>query len=186
MRSCDRYLCTPVLRTNLVMKQNVKALLRHRGLTQKDLADYCHRSESWIGKILDLTSDRKFPLKYWEKISDMLRVETYQLIQPGLTLPTERRKGQRRTGTDRRQQMIQQSVRDALSTMTITERDVALLMRVKLLDAEGQAQVLRSLEALPRPRTRGTRKLTTPDPSESSAPSSSTLREIPPRGTGRR
>lgn len=87
---------------NLLMKQNVSTLLRQRKLSQKDLAMYCHRKESWISKILTVPS-REFPMKYWDKIADFLGVSTYQLLQPGMSNLTERRAGvDRRSVKDRR------------------------------------------------------------------------------------
>lgn len=99
------------MHANRQMKMNVDALLRGRRLARKDLADWCRRSESWISKIMILDSPREFPLKYWDKIADFFGISTYQLIQPGVHSLTERRKGQRRTGVERR--VIRVSVSDA-------------------------------------------------------------------------
>lgn len=57
------------MHANRQMKLNVAALLRGRHLTQKDLADWCRNSESWISKIMKLESSREFPLKYWQQYS---------------------------------------------------------------------------------------------------------------------
>jgi hypothetical protein len=90
------------MHANRQMKQNVSALLKGRHLTQKDLAMWCRKSESWASKILDLNSTREFPLKYWDRIADFFGVATYQLLQPGISAVTERRRTQRRSAQERR------------------------------------------------------------------------------------
>lgn len=90
------------MHANRQMKQNVLALLKGRRLTQRDLAQWCRRSESWASKILELDSTREFPLKYWDRIADFFGISTYQLLQPGISAVTERRKGERRSGIERR------------------------------------------------------------------------------------
>jgi hypothetical protein len=90
------------MHANRQMKQNVLALLKGRRLTQRDLAQWCRRSESWLSKNLELDSVREIPLKYWDRIADFFGISTYQLLQPGIGSATERRKGDRRTGKDRR------------------------------------------------------------------------------------
>lgn len=90
------------MHANRQMKLNIAALLRGRHLHQKDLADWCRNTESWISKIMKLESSREFPLKYWDRIADFFGVETYQLLQPGIASQTERRKAERRSGKERR------------------------------------------------------------------------------------
>lgn len=90
------------LKANLLMKRNVDALLRARGQTRRDLARWCHRGDAWIAKIM-AEDHREFPMKYFDRIADFFGIATYQLLQPGITPLTERRKStDRRTGQDRR------------------------------------------------------------------------------------
>lgn len=84
------------MRANLVMKQNVKHYIRERGLSQKGLAMYCYKKESWASKILTVEK-RSFPPRYYDRIADYLGVSLYELFRPGLSHLTERR-----SGTDRR------------------------------------------------------------------------------------
>src|SRR3990167_10655822 len=101
------------MRANALIKANIDALLRARGLTRKDLAQWCRRSESWISKIMS-EDRREFPMKYWDRIGDFLGIAAYQLLQPGLGGVGERRKGERRAGNDRRISALNQRVRVSL------------------------------------------------------------------------
>lgn len=56
------------LPANELIKENVKALLKIRNRTQKDLAQWCRRSEGWISKILG-EKRRQFPYKYLNRIA---------------------------------------------------------------------------------------------------------------------
>jgi hypothetical protein len=90
-----------------ILKDNIDALLRHRGKTRKQLAQFCLRRwdktvESWISHIMR-NPNRSFQIKYLDRMAEFLGVEPYQLLQPGITAWTERRSGKdRRRGTDRR------------------------------------------------------------------------------------
>lgn len=98
----DIYPMSPSLKANYLMKQNVSAILRAKHKTQKDLAMYCHRKESWISKILTVDV-REFPMKYYDRIADFLGVPVYQLFIPGVANSTERRSGlDRRKSPERR------------------------------------------------------------------------------------
>lgn len=125
------------LRANLLMKQNVRALLRVRGATQKDLADWCRKGESWLSKILDEKPEnkREFPMKYFDRIADFLGVQTYQLFQPGISGLSERRKGSdRRIGAERRirSSRLPTSTREALMALLsqLADEDVADFARM--------------------------------------------------------
>ena len=85
------------MRANLLLKTNIQSLLRARGNNQKDLAQWCRRSESWLSHIFK-DPDREIPTKYLDRIADFFGLATYQLFQPGVGRSTERR-----TGMDRRQ-----------------------------------------------------------------------------------
>jgi hypothetical protein len=97
------------MRANQLLKNNVIALLKARGNTRKDLAQWCYRGESWISKILK-EPRREFPNKYLDRIADFFGLATYQLFQPGLTHDTERRRSERRVGKDRRMSHAQRTM----------------------------------------------------------------------------
>jgi hypothetical protein len=63
---------------------------------------WCRRTDSWLSKILDDQGNRGLPLKYLDRIADFFGIATYQLFQPGISPLLERRKGERRSGLDRR------------------------------------------------------------------------------------
>lgn len=130
------------MHANRQMKLNIDALLRGRRLARKDLADWCHRSESWISKIMTLDSPREFPLKYWDKIADFFGIATYQLLQPGVNSLTERRKAQRRTGVERRITRVSVSGGPAFSTQSLIREVLSLddedlgLLRATIAEAK--------------------------------------------------
>lgn len=136
------------MHANRQMKQNVAALLKGRGLTQKDLADWCHKTQTWASKILDLNSPRVFPLKYWDKIADFLGVSTYQLLQPGISSVTERRKTQRRSGKERRVGRKSASASDHQSGFT----DQALIQEVLSVPFDERPFLFQSIAELKRRR----------------------------------
>lgn len=106
------------VQAHILIKQNVSALLRIRHKKAKDLAQYCHRSESWISKILS-EPRRQFPYKYLDRMADFLGVSTYQLLQPGFTQESERRSGfDRRRAKERR---INDALRGMLPTAELIE-----------------------------------------------------------------
>lgn len=90
------------LRTALILRRNIESLLKARGQTQHDLAQWCRRSDAWLSKILDVNANRGLPLKYLDRIADFFGIATYQLFQPGINPLLERRKAERRSGLDRR------------------------------------------------------------------------------------
>ena len=96
MASLDVVTLYPPMRANLLLKENILALLRVRGNTRKDLSQWCRRTESWISKIFK-QPDREIPIKYLDRIADFFGLATYQLFQPGIARATERR-----TTVDRR------------------------------------------------------------------------------------
>lgn len=101
------------LKSQILMKRNIKFLIRHRGKTQVGLAKHLRRgsvsdkdANSWLSHCLDESNDRKkLPLEYWDRAADYLGVNTYHFFQPGLgrNPDTERRKGgDRRKWVERR------------------------------------------------------------------------------------
>jgi len=140
------------------MKSNIDALLRARGQTRKDLAQWCRRTESWISKIMR-EDRREFPMQYFDRIADFFGIATYQLLQPGITPLTERRsKGTpRRSGKDRRISALR-LLADAPPHLVVSlePEEVARLQRIRLLNA-ADVQKLDELlrEATRRPGRRG-------------------------------
>lgn len=90
------------MKINYLLRQNIDALLTGRGQHRKDLAMFCRRSESWVSQIFT-KPDRNIPLKYLDRIAAFFGITAYQLLQPGISPLTERRKVRdRRSGVDRR------------------------------------------------------------------------------------
>jgi DNA-binding Xre family transcriptional regulator len=142
------------MKANLLLKHNIGALLRARGQTQKDLAQWCHRTEAWLSKIFT-DEKRGVPLKYLDRIGDFFGIATYQLLQPGITPLTERRsRVDRRNGRDRRMSVLQLTTghRTQLS-VALEPEEVARLQRIRLLvDADLQKvdELLREVTKRPR------------------------------------
>jgi hypothetical protein len=116
------------MKANLLLKQNIQALLRARHQNQTDLAQWCRKSESWISHIFRSDS-RGVPLKYLDRIADFFGIATYQLLQPGITPLTERRGKTRRSGADRRVSHISHVLRDqdqGISDRSLVNEIVAL------------------------------------------------------------
>lgn len=131
------------MRVKALLRHNIDALLSARGLTRKDLAQWCRRKESWLSKALSddpKNANRELPTKYWDRIADFFGLATYQLIQPGISPLTERRGGaDRRRGRDRR---IETSVRIVFNDM---ERDRALVHEMLSLEPDERQRLLRLL-----------------------------------------
>lgn len=88
------------MRTELVLNENVRELLRRRGLSQRDLADWMGHHETWLSKILK--EERGLKLKEVDRMADFFGMKSYQLLAPGIGPLTERRRGDRRSGRERR------------------------------------------------------------------------------------
>lgn len=145
------------MKASYLLKQNIAAILTARGLTQHDLAFWCHKSDSWLSKILDDKptigkKPRGLPLKYLDRIADFFGIATYQLFQPGISPLTERRQSTRRSGRDRRISQVQQSVvtSTASAIASLTSEDVADILRLKSLGGEARAAVRRSMATVER------------------------------------
>lgn len=90
------------LKSHILLKENIDALLEKRGMNRKDLAQWCRNSESWISKIFR-NPNKHMPSQYLDRIADALGVAVYQLYQPGISRMAERRIGtDRRSGQERR------------------------------------------------------------------------------------
>lgn len=89
------------MRAERILAENISAILRARGLSQKDLAQWCEHTETWLSSIL--RGERHFRVIDYDRIADFFGIAVYQLFQPGISQVTERRKGRdRRSGRDRR------------------------------------------------------------------------------------
>jgi hypothetical protein len=143
------------MHANRLLKHNIDALLKARHQTRHDLAQWCRRSDAWLSKILsDNPGDqaRGLPLKYLDRIADFFGIASYQLFQPGISPLMERRKGDRRSGRDRRVSAVNHHVREQVSSVVanLTSEDVADLLRLKALSSESRAVQRQSLETLAR------------------------------------
>lgn len=159
------------MRATLLLKRNIDTLLKARGQTRKDLADWCRRSEGWISQILKdppaVGPERGIPIKYLDRIADFFGIATYQLFQPGISAITERRKsGERRKYTDRRISRAFPSVNGP--------SDADLLRRLQLLTPKEREKIDGWIDVLRLGRV-DERSLEVPrDPRESKTPAGST------------
>lgn len=136
-----------------LLKHNIETLLKARGQTQHDLAQWCRRTDAWLSKILSESPEnnqsRSVPLKYYDRIADFFGIATYQLFQPGISPLTERRGGrERRTGLDRRVSHAQEGLRPPRQPEfeTVTPGERALLTRIRRLTAEDRKLVELSID----------------------------------------
>lgn len=139
------------MRAYALMKANVDAVLKARGISREELSKWCRREVSWASKILN-DEKRWFPVPYWDRISDFLGLHPYQLMQPGISALTERRRGERRTGKDRRISAMNHQVRESVSALvaSLSPADVADVIRWRALSAESRDAARQTLEELER------------------------------------
>ena len=83
-----------------LLAENISGLLRLRCMNQHDLAQWCRKSDVWLSYFL--SGKREIQLADLDRIADGLGVATYQLFQPGIVGSAERRRGERRSGQERR------------------------------------------------------------------------------------
>lgn len=90
------------MRADRLLVENIQHLLRKRGHRQKELAEWCGHTETWLSSIF--RGERQFRITDFDRIADFFGIATYQLFQPGIAPITERRKpnSDRRSGEDRR------------------------------------------------------------------------------------
>lgn len=89
------------MRADRLISENISALLSARGLSQKDLAQWCRKSEVWIS--FKLAGKRDWHARELDRVADFFGVAAFQLMQPGISQITERRSPKdRRSGRDRR------------------------------------------------------------------------------------
>lgn len=127
------------MKVSLILAKNIDALLRARGQSQHDLAQWCHHTDTWLSNFL--AGSRQIQLKNLDRIADFFGIATYQLLQPGISAVTERRSGlDRRSGRDRRvghgvRRMVE--MRDTLkSYRAITKEEEAGIRQLQRLEQE--------------------------------------------------
>ncbi len=134
------------IRSQILMKRNIKALLRHRGKTAGGLARFLRHkgqddkdADSWMSHILDETDlKRELPMELWDKAAEYLGVDTYHFFLPGIAHNeiTERRSGEdRRTRDDRR---IGQD-------LPARPRDLDLMNVIRLLPHDSVEEAIRAV-----------------------------------------
>jgi len=153
------------MKANLLLKQNIKALLRARHQSQGDLAQWCRKTESWISHIFN-SDTRGVPLKYLDRIADFFGIATYQLLQPGITPLTERRSKTRRTGADRRVSHISHVLREQDQGLS----DRSLVSEIVALDQTDRLFLIAQLAALKRQKIGASNTGRLPAAPPSSAP----------------
>lgn len=89
------------MKAQLLLRENIKALLSARKEDASALASWLRHDKSWINKILN--GHREMQIEDFDRVADFFGIATYQLFQPGISRFTERRSGkERRSGADRR------------------------------------------------------------------------------------
>lgn len=164
------------MKASYLFKHNVDALLRARGQTRHDLAQWCRRTDAWLSKILG-KDDRNLPLKYLDRIADFFGISAFQLFQPGISPLTERRRLERRTGRDRR---IGAAVR-APDARGLAADDAALLREINALTVDERRRVQHWVQVTRLGRSSGPVPVSQPDPTPTSGPRGKRFRRNPVR-----
>lgn len=98
---CVLKIFTVKLKADVLLRENVRALLRARHQTAEALAFYCGHRAAWISKIL--SGERNAKVAELGKIAGFFGIQVSDLFTPGASSLTERRRGgDRRSGLDRR------------------------------------------------------------------------------------
>lgn len=137
------------MKATALLRHNIETLLRARGHDQKDLAQWCHRTEAWLSKILEDeearkrkgTKERGLPVRYFDRIADFFGIEPYQLLQPGVSRLSERRSGLERRGRQDRRIGRGGLMRET----TPVSSQVALVELVGYLNEREQADFVRMI-----------------------------------------
>lgn len=138
------------LKSRILLKRNLKALLKHRGKRQGELARHLRRkgnddkdADSWISHILDESDSRELPMEYWDRAAEFLGVDTYHFFMPGVANNGET---ERRSGSDRRHRADRRIGHD----LPARPRDLDLMNLIRALptDAvdEAIAEVMKILD----------------------------------------
>jgi hypothetical protein len=138
------------MKASYLFKSNIEALLRARGHTKHDLAQWCRRTDAWLSKIMG-KDDRNLPMKYLDRIADFFGLSAYQLFQPGITPYLDRRQRQRRSGTDRRLSVAMA----AAVGQQVDPADLATVKRFNALSVDDRRRVESWMAALESRRAPG-------------------------------
>jgi len=98
------------LRADLLLVENIRALLQARGIEDQALAMWCGHRPAWLSKIL--AHERGVQIKELGKIADFFGLAVSDLFQFGISTMNERRRKERRslhdrrTGRDRRERQV--------------------------------------------------------------------------------
>jgi hypothetical protein len=88
------------LRTDVLLVENIRALLSARGVDASALAIWCGHRAAWISKIMSF--ERGCRVKDLGRIADFFGLSVADLLTHGISPLTERRRLHRRSGQDRR------------------------------------------------------------------------------------
>ena len=88
------------LKASRLLVENIRALLTRRNIDDKALAMWCGHKPAWLSKIMG--GERGMGLSDMDKVADFFGLTVSQLLQHGISPLTERRRGDRRAGADRR------------------------------------------------------------------------------------
>lgn len=98
------------LKVQYLLIQNIRSLLDKRRIPDKELAFATGHSQPWLSKILK--GERNLRVEDLDGIAEFFGLTVYELLSPGISTLTERRsgierrKGDRRSGEDRRKLII--------------------------------------------------------------------------------
>ncbi len=134
------------IKSQILMKRNLKALIRHRGKTAGGLARFLRRkghddkdADSWMSHILDESDlKRELPMEMWDRAAEYLAVDTYHFFLPGIA---NNEITERRSGTDRRQRNDRRLGQDLPSR----EREVDLMGVIRLLPPDALEEAIRAV-----------------------------------------
>ena len=87
------------LKIEFLLVQNLRALLAARHLNDKDLAFATGHSQAWVSKVL--SGERHMRIRDLDRVADFFGLTASQLLSPGISMLTERRRGERRRGERR-------------------------------------------------------------------------------------
>lgn len=90
----------PHMKAERILAENVAALLKKHGATQRDLAQWCRHSDVWVSQFL--RGERSWQLEDLDRVADFLHLDTHELFRPGVVAQTDRRIAQRRVNPERR------------------------------------------------------------------------------------
>ena len=88
------------LKASRLLVENIRALLTRRNIDDKALAMWCGHKPAWLSKIMG--GERGMGLSDMDKVADFFGLTVSQLLQHGISPLTERRRGDSRSGSDRR------------------------------------------------------------------------------------